>query len=268
MASGFVLIPGGRLYYERSGAGEPVILIHADSLDHRMWDGQVRAFAERYDTIRLDMRGFGRSPVPGATPYSFAGDLAAFIDGLGIANAHLVGSSLGGAVAIEFALEWPDRVLSLVLADTGLAGFPYSAEFVGVIREVTRLSRSGDLTGAKAYWLSLPFFARSLAEQDVSAAIRAMVADTSCYRWVGENQPERPPRTPSEHISDIHVPTLVVTGEHDIPDFIAVGDFVHAHIAGSERLTVKGAGHLPNMDAPIAFNGSVLGFLAKVSAKA
>src|SRR5438876_5964570 len=126
--SGFANVNGGSLYYEVTGAGTPVVLIPGFTLDTRMWDSQVEAFARRHQIIRYDLRGAGKSPPP-TGPYSQYEDLAALLGHLGVGKAHIVGLSLGGAIAIDFALAMPEAVLSLIPVDaSSVGGYPWPAE--------------------------------------------------------------------------------------------------------------------------------------------
>ena len=98
----FVAANGTRLYYEAAGAGHPVVLLHGFTFDTTMWDDQFLPLAQHFRVIRYDMRGFGRSDLPGAESYSHVDDLKALLDHLGISQAHLVGLSKGGAIALDF----------------------------------------------------------------------------------------------------------------------------------------------------------------------
>src|SRR5690349_14993808 len=99
--TGVADVNGTRLFYEIAGAGPALVLLHGFSLDARMWDAQFAAFAQRYRVLRYDARGFGRSGVPGAEHYSHADDLHALLGHLGIAQAALIGFSLGGGIALN-----------------------------------------------------------------------------------------------------------------------------------------------------------------------
>ena len=89
-------VNGTRLYYEMSGSGDPIVLIHGFTFDVRMWDDQVQAFSQQYQVIRYDVRGFGRSALPTEQAYARVDDLKALLDHLGIAGAYLLGLSMGG----------------------------------------------------------------------------------------------------------------------------------------------------------------------------
>lgn len=116
---------GTRLFYEVSGAGEPVVLIHGGQLDSRMWDTEFALLAREFRVLRYDVRGFGGSARPEGHTFSNAEDLRALLDYVGFEKAHLVGLSLGGRIALDFAPLYPGRVLSLTLAGPGLAGFEF-----------------------------------------------------------------------------------------------------------------------------------------------
>src|SRR5687768_14288580 len=120
--SGFLETNGARIYYEVDGSGEPIVFIHAGVANLRMWDDQVAALRDDYRVIRYDTRGFGRTETE-AVEFSNRADIAALLDHLGEASAHVVGFSRAGSIALDFALEYPDRVRSLVIGAGGISGF-------------------------------------------------------------------------------------------------------------------------------------------------
>ncbi|GAF78041.1 unnamed protein product, partial [marine sediment metagenome] len=156
-------------YFEDSaiaGASEPpVVLIHGHSVDLRLWDEQVPALtAAGYRVIRYDIRGHGRSTVPptGYTWENYAADLADLMERLSVDAAHVVGLSMGGGIALQFALSasgGPARVLSLTLVDSALPGFTYSDEFSAQIEELVAAVRAEDPRSAfERLWLTHPLF--------------------------------------------------------------------------------------------------------------
>src|SRR5918992_5406903 len=119
--SGFIDVEGAKLYFEAEGSGSPVVLIHAGVAHLRMWDAQVAAWRDRHRVIRYDTRGFGRT-LTEDVPYSNAADLASVMDHLGVEKAHIIGLSRGAMIALDFAVEQPERVKSLVWVAGGLRG--------------------------------------------------------------------------------------------------------------------------------------------------
>ena len=127
MAAGYASIGDGELYYEMEGEGETLLLCHAGFVDSRMWDWQWDAFTQYYRVLRFDMRGFGKSD-PATGPVSRRQDLYSLLKKLGIEHAHLLGCSMGGEIAIDFALEHPEMVLSLVVVSGTPGGFETQGE--------------------------------------------------------------------------------------------------------------------------------------------
>ena len=144
--SGFVEVTGGRLWAECAGAGPGVVLVHAGIGDSRMWDPQWDALAAHGRVVRYDCRGFGRSETSDVA-FSNRADLLAVMDASGLSRATLVGASRGGAVAIDTALEFPDRVTALVSVGGGIGGLP--AQFTE--HERTMYERSETLWQDKAW---------------------------------------------------------------------------------------------------------------------
>jgi 3-oxoadipate enol-lactonase len=127
---GFAEVNGARLHYELQGVGFPVVLLHGSSLDLRMWDGQVGPLSPHFTTLRYDQRGFGQTEAPAGRPSAPHEDLRALLDTLLMDRVHLVGHSLGGRVALDFALAFPERLSCLVLVAPDLSGPPPRLEQV------------------------------------------------------------------------------------------------------------------------------------------
>lgn len=115
--AGQVAVEGGTLHYETSGSGPAVVLLHGGGLDLTMWDPQVETLSRSFHVIRYDSRGHGRSTAP-MGPYSMVEDLRRVLDHLGVQQAHVVGLSMGGGVALDFASAYPERALTLTLVST------------------------------------------------------------------------------------------------------------------------------------------------------
>jgi pimeloyl-ACP methyl ester carboxylesterase len=123
--SNIAAVNGAELSYDIQGEGPPLILLNDGILDKRMWDDQVKAFAAHYRVIRYDFRGWGKSSPP-KEPFSLVDDLHALLTFLQMERATLLGAFVGGGVAIDFAIEHPDMVDSVVAITPLLHGFRYS----------------------------------------------------------------------------------------------------------------------------------------------
>ena len=209
---GFIEVNGTRLYYEMAGAGDAVVFLHGFTLDTRMWDDQFERFAEQYHVIRYDLRGFGQSAVPTDAPYAHFDDLKALLDALGIEQAHLVGLSKGGGVALDFALAFPAYVRSLVLIDTVLGGFAWSAEGSARDAQVWQRAGEGGIPAAQESWRAHPLFVPARNQPDVAARLDQIIDDYSGWHFVHAN-PERGLKPPvAQRLHELRVPVLAIVG--------------------------------------------------------
>ena len=260
--SGFADINGTRLHYEVGGSGDPLVLIHGFSLDLCMWDDQLKPFAHHYQVIRYDMRGYGQSALPTTASYAPADDLMALLRHLGLTHAHILGLSLGGAVAIDFALAYPEATDTLIVVDGGLRGFPRK-ESGTMWSQVQSTAMTAGIEAAKHDWLNAPLFAPALENPQVALRLKQMVTDYSGWHWVN-NETRLPSDTPpSEQLDRINLPTLILVGERDLADFQAMAELMVQRIPNATKVVMSGVGHMSNMEDPIRFNEIVLGFLLK-----
>ena len=264
--TGYADVDGGRLYYETSGKGPALVLIHAGFLDSRMWDIQFQLFSENYRVIRYDVRGFGKSDVA-RTKFSDYKDLRRILDHLEAKTASLVGVSNGGGIASDFAVEYPSMVDHLVLVSPGMSGYKFSGpeeeklweEFDKQMKpqeEADRESRAADAVELDVNtWAT----AQTLANRE---RITQIAMDNFHVHvenpWKLQVPPE--PRT-WERLSNIRVPTLLIIGDRDVPAQILMVDNIHTHISGSKKVLIQGADHIVNMSKPDEFNRTVLEFL-------
>lgn len=250
----FADVHGARLRYQIAGAGEPLILLHGFTLDLRMWDDQFEQFAQRFHVVRYDLRGFGQSTVPNGKPYCHADDLAALLDHLRIDRAHVMGLSLGGGIALDFACLHPDRLNRLVLVDTTLGGYPWRMRF-DYKRGATTIS------DIRCNWLAHDFFMPALRNPAVNARLMQIVNDYSGWHWVNQDCDAFPPPSVYERLETIRARTLVLVGEWDVPDFRDIADVLARRIPNAHKVVIAKAGHMANMEQPEAVNRAVMDFL-------
>jgi 3-oxoadipate enol-lactonase len=264
--SDFARVNGTELRYDVTGAGPPVALLHAALGDRRLWDAQVEPFSKSYTVVRYDARGYGDSPLPGG-PFSYVDDLRALFDHLQIERAAVIGNSLGGKAALEFALLEPERVSALVLVDSGLGGQPPSATLQELDAQEDALLDAGKLD--EAVELNL----RAWLADDVDPGVRERVAAMQKRSFevilaAYEREPEPGPVAWLEdppaagRLDQVQAPTLVLVGDRDQPDFVALADRLAEEIPRARKEVIAGAGHLPGLERPADFNRIVLDFLA------
>jgi 3-oxoadipate enol-lactonase len=279
--TGHAAVAGGRLYYEVDGeskggedlsAGEDqpaLVLLHAGIANLRMWDPQVPAFAERYRVVRYDTRGYGETTSQDVA-FSNRQDLLELLDQLGIALAHLVGCSRGGMIALDFTLEHPERVRSLVAVASGPGGLDAKVgdELKALWSEMERLEEAKDwepLTDREvALWVDGPGQPADRVAPEVRESVRGWILDS--YRQHGDEQTEPQPLQPPAvgRLSEVRVPTLVIMGDLDNDASLAASETLADGIADARRVVFRGAAHLPNLEQPEGFTKVVLDFLAEV----
>jgi pimeloyl-ACP methyl ester carboxylesterase len=260
--AGTAAVNGTKLYYEIRGSGDPVVLLEGGGLDRRLWDDQFEVFARSYRVVRMDVRGSGESAdVSG--PYQSHEDLHGLLEALGIARAHLVGLSLGGRIAIDFALTYPNMVSSLVVTGPGLSGFPWSPAKYEWYERLIKAIGARDTTAVVDAWLETPFMKPAATNPRTRDRVRALSLDNA-KTWL---QPfvELPLSPPAyARVGEIRTPTLVLIGSIDNVDSHRLVDYLIAGVPGAQKVVFEGAGHLPNIEQPDEFNRVVLDFLSQV----
>ncbi|MFC1735720.1 alpha/beta fold hydrolase [Candidatus Hydrogenedentota bacterium] len=261
VSTGFAEADGARLYYEVAGSGPAVILIPAQSLDTRMWDDQFLAFAESHRVVRYDVRACGQSSGSNEDDFSYYDDLKVLMDHLNIDKASLIGVSLGGGIALNFAILHPESVSGLILVDTYFNAIGHWPQMTPLIQELVSIAKKSGPEKAKEFWMQLPWFTAALEKPDVAARLAEMVADYPGH-FAGKGGHDWSKPWASDHLDEIKTPTLVIVGERDTSDNRAVTDFLSEQISGARKSVMKGVGHIANMEDPRLFNEIVLEFLA------
>ena len=252
------------LHVEEAGEGRPVVLVHAGIADAGMWEPQWHAWSGNRRLVRLDLRGFGRSSLETGT-FSWGGDLVAVLEELALDRPAIVACSLGGRVALEVAVARPDLVGALVLVAPGLPDQDWSPAVRAFGAAEESALEQGDLDAAAElnvrFWVDGP----SRGSNEVPASIRDRVREMQRRAFElqeGVDAGEAPlcPQL-EERLAEIRLPTLILVGELDVPDFAAIADRIAAAIPGAELATVPRAAHLPSLERPEAFDALVLPFL-------
>ncbi|MSQ28342.1 MAG: alpha/beta hydrolase [Dehalococcoidia bacterium] len=257
---GFAEVNGAQIRYEMMGSGHLVVLIHGHTLDQRMWERQFEPFAASFQVLQYDMRGYGRSSLPDGD-YSLTADLQALLKQLKVKRAHVVGLSLGGGVALDFALAFPEMIAGLVLVDSTLPGRPWSTDFGDVFPLLSRAGRAGDVAGARRIWGSHGLFAPAMDNPAVAPAMEAMLAAYTGWHWQNRNPAHNKTEGIPAALGRVAAPSLVVVGERDLPEFHQIAADLVRGIPNARFLMIPDAGHMAPMEAPQAFNGAVMGFL-------
>ncbi len=266
--TGFADVNGARLYYKVSGEGHPLLLLHAGVADSRMWDDQFSVFAQHYNVIRYDLRGFGQSAMPPGL-FSSHEDVAGLLNFLNVEKAYVIGQSFGGYIAIDFTLAYPEMVDALVLGAPNVSGYELSEEVERFCAEEEEALDRGDLAAATELNLRMWVDGPNRTPDQVNPAVRERVREMQLHAFSlstpedVEEQPLTPPAI--MRLAEIQVPTLIIVGDQDVPDFLKISDILAAGITGAKKVVIPGVAHLPNMEKPKEFNRIVLDFLSERS---
>lgn len=252
------------LAYDQAGTGHPLLLVHAGIVNRHMWDPVWEPLSAGYRTIRPDLRGFGETPAS-LEPFNNWRDLADLLRSLDAAPAHVVGVSMGGGAALELAIAEPALVDRLVLVAPGLAGWNWSPRLEADWEAEEAAWQRGDRD--EVAWRNVRIWVDGpLRGGDAPAELRRAVFDM--YRPALEAQAvdgaiDSEPLEPraSGRLAEVTSRTLVVVGDLDQPDMMAVGEHLAASIPGARLAVMHGVAHLPPMEAPEAFLDLVTGFL-------
>ncbi len=229
-----------------------------------MWDPQFDFYANRYRVVRYDLRGFGKSEMPDL-PYSNRADLRNVLQFLGIEKAALVGSSMGGATAIDFTLEHPKRVTALLPIGAGVSGWnEWSDDGIRHWTEFMRLVKEGEIERARemdaVLWLDGPGRDPARIDPSYRRLARQIHADNFSNTLLAHPEEELKPPA-NGRLGEIECPTLVLVGDSDAPEMVKLAARLAKEIPGARLVTIANAAHLPNLEHPDEFNAIVEEFL-------
>jgi pimeloyl-ACP methyl ester carboxylesterase len=250
----------GHLSFETDGDGVPVVFLHGFGLDSRAWTAQYDALRSSYRVIRYDLRGFGLSSTIGDKSYAHEDDLASLLGELRATPAHVVGHSMGGRMALRFAVAYPAAVRSLVLVAGALDGHEWSEHWKSSWSDMCTAAKAGKLAEAKRQWFEHPLFESMRASASDAAVLGQMIDGYNGRHWVHPD-PARVPSPPlAERLAEMRTPSLVVMGERDLPDFHRIANRLIKGLPAAQYVEVPGAGHMVNMEAPQALNAALVSF--------
>ncbi|MFJ5717538.1 alpha/beta fold hydrolase [Neobacillus sp. NPDC093127] len=254
----------GSIYYEETGNGEPLILIHGVGLDHHMWEKQVKGLSKQYRVICYDMLGHGGSDHPPG-PYSlshYVAQLAGLLLQLQIDTCHLVGFSMGGMVAQAFALEFPEKIKTLTILNA--VANRTAEQRKAILLRVEEVKQSGAVSTiepAIQRWFNPDFLA---ANESFVKGIRKRLQTNNphsylaAYTLFATADQELWPK-----LSTIKLPTLIITGEQDVGSTPEMSKCMHLQIEQSELLIFPNMKHMLPAEDAISLNQAIDRFIKK-----
>ncbi len=260
-------INGIELSYHVTGKGEALVLIHGHPFNHTMWYPQVVEFSDRYKVITPDLRGYGESnlPHPKATKFEdYATDILKLLDFLGIENFHVAGLSMGGQIAMDVFRQAPERVKSMILADT-FAGLDTPEAKKARNEGASRLEHEG-MDGYANEVIGKMIKADHVSSMpDVAAHVMKMMTNSSP---IGAATAMRARSARIDYLNEvlpnITLPTLVIVGRQDEFTPVAKAEEMEQQLPDCKLVIIEDAGHMPNLEQPDEFNKAVLDFLDSI----
>jgi len=259
--TGIATVNGTELYYEISGDGHPLILIHGGAVDSRAWDDQFAVFAQHYKVVRYDLRGAGKSGNRDK-PFSNSKDLYALLKFLNIGKTYLLGISRGGGIAYDLTLEHPEIVDALILVSANLS--VHVPAYSEMFARSTEAGKKSGAAAAAAVWGNDPHQG-PMRDSARARVMKVLTDNMPRFRYFDGHVPVEKlsssdiPR--SQRLAEVQVQTLVISGAHD-------NDVAKAHyrtwatgIPDAELVVFPNAAHLVNIDQVDEFNQAVLEFL-------
>ena len=265
--SGTVQANGQQLYYEIHGDGPPLVLVMGIGYDSSLWTlAQVPALSTQFRVVLVDNRDAGRSS-KASHPYriaDMADDVAGLLDALGIAQSHLLGLSMGGMIALEFALRHADRLDRLVLTGTGAAPARAAVDPIRIWSWVKANDATGEVFGGQQF---VSLFSTSFLRNHQAVRDTADLLASNPYPMTPQAYQRQADAYGQfdalDRLGAITAPTLVVVGEQDLltPPWIARE--VAAAIPGARFEVIRGDGtsHVVPIERPDDFNRLVSAFL-------
>lgn len=252
-----------------AGEGLPVIFLHAGVCDHRMWHAQMEAVAAAgFHAVAYDRRGYGDTVSPDE-PFSHLEDLQAVLDALDIHAAVLVGCSMGGGLAIDFALAFPGRTIGLVLVGTSITG---ASSFVSDLEQPLVMAEEdaeerGDLdmlNKVQAHaWLDGP---RSGSGR-VWGAARELFLDMNAKALKKPALTQEDPRPRAiDRLGSVNAPALLIVGDLDFTYILQRHEDASETLPNAFAVVLEGTAHIPNLERPDLFDPLLLEFLQAVTA--
>ena len=266
--TGFTTLENTELYYELAGQGVPLVLVHAAVADHTMWDRQVEAFAKNYHVIRYDMRGYGNSKAA-TQAFSHHEDLHSLLTFLKLDKAHLLGASGGSATIIDFALQYPEKVLSLNLISPAVSGYevegPPPKRLLNLFAALEQGNWELATELAAQIWVDGPKRTPQRVNQAVRSHFKTMgrTALNNMNPAVIQSSPLNP--SALERLGELEIPTQIIVGNLDDDSIADIAERLAKDIKEAQKVVIDDVTHMLNMEKPKIFNQKTLMFLRGIS---
>lgn len=256
----------GKIYYQIQGSGYPLIFIHGRTLDHLMWQPQINHFSYKYRCISYDLNGFGQSEIP-SNNYNRSQTLSELINHLHLKKFSVIALSLGVDILIDYLLTYKANIQSMVLISGGVSGWNYSQKFMNDWNQITTQANQGNLNKAKDLWLNCQAFNPLKTNHPHNYQLLRKIINNYSGWDLLDNAPnhQRIIENAINHLTQINVPSLILTGNLDYPDFINNAKLLSEKLPNSQLIQFPQGGHMLNLEYPEKINQLISSFLRNPS---
>jgi pimeloyl-ACP methyl ester carboxylesterase len=249
-----------KLHLQEQGAGPCTVFVHGFGGDLHSGDRLWPLLAPGRHLLRYDLRDFGRSLAESDEAFTHVDDLAALLSAKSIARCDLIGVSMGGGVALRFALDHPALVRSLTLISPQISGWEWSAPWAAEWQEIADLARAGEMASAKNLWWNHTLFATTRASP-AADALRHEIEHFAGRQWLRDNHEMVMPDM--ECLHELQAPALLLTGALDLEEFRLMAEIIEASVENVRWVDIEGAGHLLHMEVPETCADHINSFIAQ-----
>lgn len=249
---------GVDFHAQQRGARPRSVFLHGFAGDLHTWDLLWSQLGSAGAALRYDLRGYGQTACESDLPYCHADDLLAILDTLELDAVDLVGVSMGGSIALNFAIDHPERVRSLVLISPSLVAWEWSEGWQKLWQPVVELARLGRMDEARHLWWQHPLFATT---RDCAAgpALFESFMRFSGSQWISDSH--RPMLPDVERLHTLKPRALLITGARDLEDFRLIAELIEASVSDLVRTELPDSGHLLHLENPAECAGHIARFL-------
>lgn len=246
----------------KRGSHPHAVFLHGFGDDLHTWDGVWSALAanlgDSFAALRYDLRGFGASVCRQHVPFKHADDLLTVLNATAIDRCDLIGSSMGGGVALNFTLDHPQRVRNLVLISPHLVAWEWSQSWLKALQPIVDCARAGAMEEARRLWWQHPLFATTRATAAGPALFESIMRFPG-EQWVHDHHVPMLPDVERLHL--LATRTLLLTGGRDLDEFRLIADLIEASASRLRRVDDPARGHLLHLEDPAGCAEKISAFL-------
>lgn len=234
------------------------VFLHGTGDDLHTWDSVWAVLGKNLSALRYDLRGFGLSFDNSEAAFNHADDLLAILNAVNIEKCDLIGVSMGGAVALNFTLDHPDRVRNLILISPGMVAWEWSDMWKALWEPIVDKARADAMSDARNLWWQHPLFAATRASAAAQHLFESIMRYSGSH-WLCDHHELMMPDV--ERLHTLKTRTLLLTGGRDLDDFRLIADLIEANAADLKRIDWPECGHLLHLENPEKCAREILEFL-------